>query len=174
MGSAGRSGRCAALGVLPLVLALSACGIDELEFKNDRRLEFTQPESREIVATPFEISWEMSDFKAVGLDGSAEESRGAFVVFVDKAPMAAGEDLDSLTEDDPTCIPEDGCPSLKYLRQRDVYVTQEPSVTIRRLPEVSGVGREQHFVNVVLVDGQGRRIGESGWYLQFQTERRSS
>jgi hypothetical protein len=36
-----------------------------------------------------------------------------------------------------------------------------------------GVGDEQHYVNIVLLDGTGHRIGESAWYRPFTSKRRS-
>jgi hypothetical protein len=56
-----------------------------------------------------------------------------------------------------------------------VLLTTETSVTIDVLPTVpDGRGDEQHFINVVLLDGLGVRTQESSWYLPFTTKRRSS
>jgi hypothetical protein len=56
-----------------------------------------------------------------------------------------------------------------------VYVTTDLSLTLDQLPSTGeGVGDEQHYVNVVLVDGTGHRIGESAWYLPFQSKRRNA
>lgn len=158
-----------------LVLAVSACSVSDLQFTNDDRLTFTAPQSREVVAAPLTISWDMKDFEATGLDGSSDPGRGAFVVFVDRAPMPAGKDLAWLARKDTSCARDPRCPDVDYLADRGIHVTTEPRLTLDVLPRLAdGVGNEQHYVNVVLVDGTGRRIGESAWYRPFQSKRRSS
>ena len=117
----------------------------------------------------------MADFDAVGLDGSSDKGRGAFAVFVDRAPMPVGKDLKWLARRDKGCQRDARCPDAEYLADRGVYVTTDTSLSVDRLPNAGdGVGKEQHFVNVVLVDGTGHRIGESAWYRAFQAERRKS
>jgi hypothetical protein len=163
------------LRVSALLITLSACSVSDLRFTNDHRLTFTSPEAREIVAAPLTISWDMEDFEPTGLDGSSDEGRGAFVVFVDRAPMPAGKDLKWVSRKDTACARDPRCPDEKYLEDRGIYVTTDTSVTLDVLPlQYAGVGNEQHYANVVLVDGSGRRIGESAWYLPFQSKRRSS
>lgn len=160
---------------LVLVSAASACSAGQLQFRQDHRLSFSAPESRERVTAPLTISWSMEDFEATGLDGSREKGRGAFAVFVDRAPMPVGKDLRWLGRNDPGCKRDARCPDEKYLSDRGVFVTTSSSVTVEQLPRVGdGVGDEQHYVNVVLVDGTGHRIGESAWYLPFQSKRRAS
>ena len=47
-------------------------------------------------------------------------------------------------------------------------------MTLDVLPQVGdGVGDEQHWVNIVLLDGTGHRLKESAWYLPFRSKRRS-
>jgi hypothetical protein len=161
--------------VLCLTTALLAgCTLSNLQFHNDKRLQFLAPKARALVTTPVTIHWSMRDFHAGGLTGSATDAQGAFVLFLDRAPMRAGKDLKWLTRQDASCKRDPRCPDPKYLADRGIYVTTTPSVTLANIPaEADGVGNEQHFVNVVLVDGTGRRLGESAWYLPFQTARRS-
>lgn len=164
----------AAVGLLALV-ALGGCQVDRLQFRNDHRLSFDSPEERGRVTTPVTVSWSMSGFEAVGLDGSREDGRGAFAVFVDRAPMPVGKNLRWLAKGDAGCARDPRCPDEEYLKDRGVRVTSATSVTLDVLPRVgAGVGDEQHYVNVVLLDGTGRRIGESAWYRPFTSERRSS
>lgn len=168
---AGRTG----LAALALVGALAGCQVSALQFRNDERLTFTSPGSRELVEAPITISWRMEGFDAVGLDGSSSERAGAYVVFVDRAPMPVGKDLEWIARKDNGCKRDPRCPDATYLADRGIYVTTETTLTLDVLPDAGdGVGDEQHYVNVVLVDGTGTRIGESAWYRPFQTERRSS
>ena len=158
-----------------LLSGLAGCNASQLQFRNDHRLSFESPESRELVKAPLTVSWSMKDFEATGLDGSSDKDHGAFVVFVDRAPMPVGKDLKWLARSDSGCKRDPRCPDAKYLAERGIFVTTSTSVTIETLPSVGkGVGDEQHFVNVVLVDGTGHRIGESAWYRAFQSKRRSA
>ena len=171
--------RALALGAAVLSCAAatgcSVGSVGQLQFRNDDRLSFTSPGHRELVEAPVTVSWRMQGFDPVGLDGSDADDRGAFVVFVDRAPMPVGKDIDWLLRDDRGCQRDPRCPDETYLADRGVYVTTGTSVTLETLPDAGdGVGNEQHYVNVVLVDGTGTRIGESAWYRPFQSERRSS
>ena len=121
------------------------------------------------------ISWSMKDFTPTGLNGARDQRAGAFVVFVDHAPMPVGKDLVWLGRNDTGCRRDPRCPDAKYLADRGIFLTTATSVSVDTLPSVGdGVGDEQHYVNVVLVDGTGHRIGESAWYVPFRSKRRSS
>jgi len=146
----------AGLAVLCLVAA-AGCQAGQLQFKNDHRLSFVSPQARHRVTMPLTISWTMKDFDAVGLDGSR------------------GKDLRWVGHKDTSCKRDPRCPDAKYLADRGVLVTTETSVTLDVLPSApDGAGDEQHYVNVVLLDGTGHRIGESAWYRPFTSKRRSS
>ena len=163
-----------ALACLTALAALAGCQ-GGLQFKNDHRLAFEQPEARQKVTAPVTVRWTMRDFDASGLDGSHEDGKGVFAVFVDRAPMPVGKDLRWLFRKDAGCARDPRCPSEQQLRDSGVIVTSDTSVTIDVLPQVGdGVGDEQHYVNVVLLDGSGRRSRESAWYLPFTSKRRST
>lgn len=154
-------------------VAATACQADQLQFRNDHRLSFLTPRSRARVTTPLTIRWTMTGFEATGLDGSTDPGRGVFAVFVDRAPMAVGKTLKSLAGDDKGCKRDPLCPDATYLANRNVYVTTETSLRLNVLPNVgTGRGDEQHFVNIVLLDGTGRRLRESAWYRPFTMQRR--
>jgi hypothetical protein len=166
--------RALTAAVLALALAVGACSFGDLQLRNDHRLRFEAPDARDNVELPLTVRWSMRDFRRVGLDGSQQNDSGTFAVFVDRAPMPVGKDLRWVARDIAGCASEPACPTTEQLADRDVLVTSDLQVTIERLPEASGrIGKEQHFVYVVLLDGTGRRIGESGWYLPFTTDRRS-
>jgi len=169
-----RLSRARAAVALLVLVATSGCQLSRLQFKNDERLTFESPAARHRVTAPVTISWSMKDFTATGLDGSTSTDQGVYAVFVDKAPMPVGKDLRWLFRSDNGCKHDAQCPTLQQLSDRGVHVTTETSIVLDVLPQVGrGVGDEQHFVNVVLLDGTGHRIGESAWYLPFQSKRRS-
>ena len=160
---------------LVLALMLSSCTVQNVQFRTDNRLSITSPKSRAVVSAPVTVQWSMRDFEVTGLDGTSNSSAGAFAVFVDRAPMPAGKDLTWLARGDASCELDPRCPDEKYLSDRGVYITTETSLTLEELPPAAdGVGNEQHYVNVVLLDGTGRRIGESAWYRPFQSKRSDS
>jgi hypothetical protein len=156
-------------------LSLAGCAAGQLQFRSDHRLTFLSPPARHRVEVPVTISWTMRDFHPTGLDGSRRHDRGAFAVFVDRAPMPVGKDLRWIGRKDTSCRRDPRCPDSKYLEDHGVLVTTDTSVTLAVLPSSpAGRGDEQHFVNVVLLDGTGHRIGESAWYRPFTSKRRSS
>jgi hypothetical protein len=163
--------------VLALVLGallMAGCDFSQLQFVVDDRLSFQGPPARERVSLPTTIRWSMRDFTATGLDGSRSKDKGVFAVFVDAAPMPVGKDLRWLARDDSSCQKDPRCPSRAYLADEGVFLTTKPELTLTALPKApDGVGDEQHYVNVVLLDGTGHRIGESAWYLPFTSKRRT-
>jgi hypothetical protein len=164
----------AALALLAL-LAAPGCAAEAMQFRNDHRLTFQAPAARHRVTAPLTVRWSMRGFDPVGLDGSRDRRRGVFAVFVDSAPMPVGKDLRWIGRKDTSCRRDPRCPDSKYLEDHGVLVTTDTSVTLAVLPSSpAGRGDEQHFVNVVLLDGTGHRIGESAWYRPFTSKRRSS
>ena len=151
--------------VLTVLLALftSGCAVRGIAFREDDRLSFVSPGDRDEVTLPVTITWEVDDFD-VPEDGS-------FGVFVDRAPQPPGKSLEWLARNDNTCRPEDGCPDEEWFAQRDVFRTTETEHTIDRLPARSDDRRELHEITVVLLDADGRRVGETGWTLELQVER---
>lgn len=150
--------------VLALALVGSGCGVSGLAFRQDDRLSFVTPEDRAEITLPLTVAWEVEDFE-VGT------SAGSFAVFVDRAPQPPGKTLDWLARDDDTCRVEDGCPDEQWFADRDVFRTTDRELTIEQLPARSDDRRELHEVTVILLDEQGRRVGETGWTLEFQVAR---
>lgn len=147
-----------------LVTAASGCGWSNLAFRQDDRLRFVTPDDRAEVTLPLTVRWEVEDFE-VGPDA------GSFAVFVDRAPQPPGKPLEWLARDDDSCRPSDGCPDADWYALRDVYPTTDQHLTIDQLPARSDDRRELHEVTVVLLDEEGRRVGETGWTTEFQVVR---
>ena len=164
--------RALRLAATLILVAASACGVDQFQFRNDHRLTLEAPEPRALVELPLTVSWAMEDFEAVGLDGSAGLGKGAFVVFVDRAPMPVGRDLRWVMRNAPGCEVDSRCPTVDQLAERDIYETTDTEIVLHELGTSSTeTGDEEHYINVVLVNGLGERMLESAWYLPFKTER---
>jgi hypothetical protein len=170
-----RLGRATAGIALVLVMtATASCQVSQLEFRADDRLSFVSPRARHRITLPVSLHWSMKSFTPTGLDGSHDRARGAFAVFVDRAPIGVGSDLKAVASGDQGCRRDPRCPDSRYLADHNVYVVTETALLVRILPQAGkGRGDERHYVNIVLIDGSGHRIGESAWYLPFRTKRRS-
>ncbi len=145
--------------VLVLALAASSCGYRGLALVQDRRLDITSPKQRAEVTLPVRLAWTMEDF-AVG------PGQGSFGIVLDRQAPPPGQTLEWLFRGDETCAATPGCPDTAYLADRYVFRTTEPSLTIERLPDIAD--GEFHEATIVLLDAEGRRIGESGWTVQFE------
>ena len=151
--------------VLALVLLANGCATRGIAFRQDDRLSFVAPDDRAEISLPVTVQWKVDDFD-VPTDGS-------YAVFVDRAPQPSGKTLDWLARNDDACRSATTCPDASWFNQRNVYPTTNTSMKIERLPARSDNRREFHEVTVVLVDRNGRRIGETGWTLEFQVKRKS-
>lgn len=154
-----------------LALLLCSCA-QGLAFVQDDRLEFTAPEERAKVSLPVTIRWNIEDFRVTGPTGRAEKDAGYFGVFLDEFPVPPGKALSWIARDDRRCRPAAGCPDANYLAKRGVYATSATSITFTQLPDQDAYkGHETHELTVVLLDGAGRRIGESAWHIAFRFDR---
>lgn len=152
-----------------LLLSAGGCG---LALRQDQRLSFLSPPDRAEVSGPLVLRWRMRGFRAVRFDGSHDARRGEFAVFVDAAPMRPGQHLDALAARDPLCRAAAGCPDAFWLRQHGIYLTTQTQLTLPALPIGGGTADgalRRHQITVVLLDGRGYRIGESGWTLTIYT-----
>jgi hypothetical protein len=161
--------------LLPLV-ALAAFGAGcggPLQLRQDHRLRIVAPAEDAVVAPPVVVRWHVDRkaFRPRPFDGSHDAHRGVFAVFVDRAPMAPGRNIDSLAEHDAVCSVSPGCPDAAWLAEHGVFLTTRPALAFTALPVGSGrragAGRRRHEVTVVLLDGRGARIGESAWTRVF-------
>jgi len=122
---------------------------------------------------PFTIRWTVEDFELTGPNGESRQDAGYVEVLFDKEPQPPGEGLDYFARDDVTCERQEGCPDQHYLAQRQIFVTTNDYFEVKQLPPAPGVELERgqpdiHDVVLVLLDGQGHRIGESAWWNAFE------
>jgi hypothetical protein len=160
------SRRLVVAAVTVLAVATSGCGIRGLNFVKDERVRIQAPRPNAEVRVPFDVRWTVEDFDVAGPDG------GSFGVFVDREPPRPGRTLASLAEDDVVCKATAGCPDANYLASHRAYTTTGTSFRVEQLPELTrDRQREAHEVTVVLLDGEGRRIGESAFRVEFHVRR---
>lgn len=167
---------CTAGAVLLLYGPLTACVPQGLAFRADQRLSFVSPEDRSTVSLPVKVDWDIRDFEVVDPGQPVGEDEGYFGVFVDRAPVPPGEPLSWIARDDDDCRAADGCPDEEYLAARGVYATTETEMVFEQIPRtnVRAGQDERHRVVVVLLDADGRRIGESAFEIAFDLDRSST
>ena len=156
------------------MLLLGGCAMSGLAFRVDDRLTIVRPAEREVVKLPVTVQWEIDDFEVTGADGGADQASGYFGVFVDRAPQPPGQTVKWFAKDDDACRPADGCPDGEYLATRGVFTTRKTQFVVKTLPPPptdQADRREFHEVTVVLLDGSGRRIGESAFSIEFEVDR---
>lgn len=164
----------AVVTLIACVVSLSGCGVRGLNFVEDDRVTITSPDDRAEVRLPLTVSWSARDFDVTGPDGGTRRDAGYFGVFVDRAPQPPDRTQAWLVRNDPRCASDPSCPDEGFLAQRDIHSTTQTSFVIERLPQPSGEAerrREFHEVTIVLLDGRGRRIGESAFVRQFEVDR---
>lgn len=156
--------------------ALTACADwSELAFRQDHRVRVVTPESHAQVELPTKFSWATEDFQVVE-PGSAppDPSAGYFAVFVDTAPMEPGQTMRDRMADDQLCSDNPKCPDKGYLADRGIYTTTKTEFVLRVVKPLSSDEPVQlHDFTIVLLDSEGRRIGESAWNIQFKLENRT-
>jgi hypothetical protein len=144
-------------GVLAMVALAPACGVQGLSFVQDGRVKIVAPGDRAEVRLPVTVRWTSRDFD------------GTYAVFVDRAPVPPGRTLAWLARDDELCDQTPDCPNAAWFRDRDVYATSTAEVTIDDLPDLTdGERRDFHEASIVLIDREGRRVGESAFTVEFQ------
>lgn len=173
-----RVGAARALALALLTTGLTGCSnYSELQFKQDHRLQFTSPDSYELVKAPVEIEWTIEDFEVLPARSREPPSDGAgyFAVFVDRAPIKPGHTLEDVADGDEACKKDPRCPDRRYLEAKAVYVSHQPRLTLELIPQLASKEEIQtHQLTVILLDSTGHRIGEYAWYLQFKAEKLTS
>jgi hypothetical protein len=145
-------------GLLALLAATAAgCATDPLFF-NDDRVTIVEPSSLDDVTLPFWIRWE------------SEIPEGQrYAVFIQTDTIGAGQTFDDFAtrEGDVQCQAAPDCPNVDYLARNHVYVTTGTEVEVGRLPPLPRGVRVMR-AQIVLVDEEGRRQGESVWRVRFR------
>ena len=146
---------------MALLIAGSACGTSGLAFKQDRRVDIVAPHERSKVTLPVDIAW------------TAKNVTEGFAVLVDQAPPRPGRTLGSIFSGADTCRGKEGrqlCEQSNFLSQRNVFRTTANQFRIEQVPRLQGNDKKRQFheVTLILVDSNGRRVGESAWSVQIE------
>lgn len=150
---------CAALG------SLAGCGTHGLSFRLDERVSMVAPADHAKVDLPLSVRWTTKGFSTA--DGSS------FGVLVDRTPPPAGKTLGWLFRNDDTCSGA-ACDDPTYRLQRGVVQTRSTNVVFDDITTIGDRNDgEGHEVTVILLDSEGRRVGEGAWSRQFRVERAS-
>ena len=152
--------------VAAALLALPACGVGGLSFTQDTRVDIVHPDDRKTISLPLTVEWTVKDF-AIG------EGSGSFGVFVDRAPQPSGRTLSWLVRGDRSCKGTGAplCAKPEFLAQHSVYQTTEKSFTVEQVDRLAGCGsNRQHELTVVLLDAEGKRVGEGAWSVLFKVK----
>ena len=157
----GRSARRAA--VVGLVALLAGCGVDGLAFTEDERLDIVRPGHDDEVALPVELAWDVDP-------GPLADGTYRFGVLIDRSPPPPGKALAWLFRDDDSCG-DDGCPDPAYRAERGVFETADTRLRVAQMPlNVDRRDQADHEATVVLLDRDGKRVGESAWVVEFSVE----
>lgn len=148
--------------VLALCLALGGCSLEGLAFRDDARLRILNLPDRSTIEVPYELRFEFDGNLSPG--GVA-----AYAILVDWTPPPPGRTLESLLDDDPQCQGQQGCPD-GYLERNRIVTTTDTSYLMDNVPV--GTDRQErrgyHEVTIVLVDADGRRVGETAVFTRFR------
>lgn len=155
-----------------LVGACTSCSVHNLSFVQDKRLHIISPEQRSTVRLPVIVRWRMPGFvtRRPPQTPSATTRNGAgyFALFVDRAPVPGGHPLSDVAKGDANCRVVHGCPNADYYAAHDVYLTAAHHYRFANLPQPEqAYDKNKHTITIVLVDADGRRIGESAWSVTF-------
>ena len=160
------------VGALCAALLTSGCAdYSKMLFVKDERLQFTTPKDYEQVEVPVKVEWTIEDFEVLPRDAEAEPTNdaGYFAVFVDRAPVKPGGTLEDVADRDPACKADPRCPDKAYLNANGVYVTRKTEITLPNVAPLTTKERVQlHQLTVILLDSEGRRIGEYAWFTRFK------
>jgi len=148
---------------IALCLLTTACGVHGLSFVQDKRVDITSPKERSKVTLPVEIAWTAKNFE------------GAFGVLVDQAPPRAGKALPWIFRGSDICRGATGkrlCATSAFLAEHNVFRTTSTHFTVERVNRFTGNDRRRQFheATVVLLDANGRRVGEGAWSVQFEVK----
>jgi hypothetical protein len=98
-----------------------------------------------------------------------------YAVFVDRAPVAPGEMLSSIVNEDDPCRFTQTCSTKPFLESRNVYRTAAPRLTIESIAETNelsrSIARDTHEAVIVVIDASNRRVGEQSYAVDFRIRR---
>ena len=160
--------------VAPVAASLlaSGCVAQGLAFRVDTRLHITSPKDRAEVTLPLRLSWTIRDF---AVRSSSNNDGGSFAIFVDRSPIPPGKTLAWLARKDSVCTADPRCPDAAYLAPLGIYETTETSLDLQSLPLAGSTSpgrRDRHHATIILLDHDGKRIGEIAYDVTFDLKQK--
>jgi hypothetical protein len=155
------SGRGArGMGAAALVAVAGLLSSCDLTFSASHEVAVVSPTQEQLVSLPVVFRW-----------SSTARADRYFAVFVDRAPIAPGQSL--LAVASPACRRTPGCFDVAYLAQHDVFVTSSHTLKLDQVPSPSTAllttqAPGVHQATIVVLDGEGRRVGESATTVEFR------
>jgi hypothetical protein len=146
-------------------LLVGGCAVHGLTFVEDDRVHITTPRDRAEVTVPFRLGWAAEDLPA----------GQRYAVLVDRTPPPTGKPLAWLFRSRDDCkgpIGRAACGKPDYLAEQGVLLTRSREVSIDEVEDLTGDDRKRafHEVTIVLVDGNGTRVGEGSWSREVEIE----
>lgn len=152
-----------------VAVAVGGCAVSNLQFVTDSRVKVVAPKQQALVRMPVTIRWTVRDFHVAAPGSGQRSNAGYFAIFVDRAPIRPGQTMRAVVSTDRSCLSTPGCPSPSFLAGLGIYTTTKTSLTLRSVSPLNGYQRVQlHEAVIVLMSPDGRRIGESAWYVDFR------
>ena len=149
------------LAIALALLSLTGCWTN-LDFHADHRVVLTYPREGSRVTLPLTVTW---DVRNPALRGTE------LAVFVDRAPIAPGEEVTSVANSDRPCRATPGCPDETYLSRRHIFTTTSTSLLVTGLidnrPSGRPSARDRHRIVIVILDASRRRAGEAAFSVDF-------
>jgi hypothetical protein len=147
--------RRGAVGLLIAAL-LASCGVHGLSLVQDLRVKIVAPRDRSKVTLPVTVQWVDNGYQ-VGA------GQGSFGVLVDQPTPPPGQTLAWRFRND--CK---GCVDAAFMAQRRVFSTTRTAFRVDQIGvSPSSQDGSFHQVTIVLLDAQGRRVGEGAWSFEF-------
>jgi hypothetical protein len=157
---------------LGLALLLLTPGCSDAVFHDDSRVAFRTPVAESTVRLPLVLRWQSHGIRLAD-PGVAKPGTYYFAVFLDRRPLAPGESLLSLVDDE--CVDAGhGCADRAYFERRNVFLTAGTSLSLSNVAPLSTHKHRAdgalHTATIVLMDGEHRRHGETAWQRSFRVE----
>jgi len=142
-----------AVAAVALLVSGSACRTSGLAWREDRRLRIDTPKQNAVVTLPLEVRWHVRD-----LPKSLQGRAYSYVLFLDRFPQAPGQTLQHF---------DAGSKNLTQSRVGIIEAREERHV-FTTIPPHDARQRDKHELTVILLDDQGRRVGETAGFLTFR------
>jgi hypothetical protein len=144
-----------------------------LNFKAPNAIQIVHPTNLTTVTLPFVLVWSTP---STGTSvGSENGTGGRFAVFVDTSPMPPGQTVRYFARGDRSCEQSAGCPNASYLRNKNVFLTDQQRLRVPGLADTRPTGRkssdDRHQITIIPLGPGGRRIGDGSYTITVFVDR---